>query len=57
MDKEIRIMKTRKWLAPLFMLAIAFVLQVTPILANGGVSVYLEESDVTPVDGTMLSRG
>ncbi|MBL8157273.1 MAG: hypothetical protein JNM70_24080 [Anaerolineae bacterium] len=50
-------MERRKWLVPLFVLAIAFVLQVTPILASGGVPVYGDGSEVTPVHGTMLSRG
>lgn len=50
-------MKRRKWLVPLFVLAIAFVLQVTPILAGDSVPTYADGAEFTPVQGTMLSRG
>lgn len=48
-------MKRRKWLVPLFMLIIVFVLQVTPILAGGTPPPSTPAPDM--INGTMLSRG
>ncbi len=53
-------MKKRKWFVPVFMLAMVLMLQLTPmtpILGEGVPAYYAPDSELTPTNGTMLSRG
>lgn len=50
-------MKKRKWFVPVFMLAMVLMLQLTPILGEGVPAYYVPDSELTPTNGTMLSRG